>query len=59
MYVFEVTFDLPRYENNRESIRELERMKAMGEQYYAESGDVFKFLGVLRAMDIYWNPAEK
>jgi hypothetical protein len=34
-------------------------MKDMGEQYYAESGDLCKLVGVLRATDIFWNPDKR
>jgi hypothetical protein len=34
-------------------------MTEMGEQFYTESGDLFKLVGVLRATDIYWNPAKR
>jgi len=37
----------------------MESMAEMGEQFYAESGDLFKLVGVLRAADIYWNPDKR
>jgi hypothetical protein len=48
-----------RHEDSGESIRELDAMKDMGEQYYAESGDLCKLVGVLRATDIFWNPDKR
>jgi hypothetical protein len=50
---------LSRHEDSGECIRELESLTEMGEQFYAESGDIFKLVGVLRATDIYWNPAKR
>jgi hypothetical protein len=37
----------------------MESMAEMGEQFYAESGDLFKLVSVLRAADIYWNPDKR
>jgi len=34
-------------------------MAAKGEQYFAESGKLLKFVGILRATDMHWNPAKK
>ena len=31
----------------------------MGEQYYAESGNLMKLKGVLRATDMHWNPSKR
>jgi hypothetical protein len=49
---------LLRDEDDAESIRELESMIEMGQEFYAESGDLYKMVGILRAADIYWNPAK-
>jgi hypothetical protein len=37
----------------------MESMKEMGEQFYAESGDLMKLVGILRATDIHWNEAKR
>jgi hypothetical protein len=34
-------------------------MKEMGEQFYAESGDLMKLVVILRATDIHWNEAKR
>jgi hypothetical protein len=34
-------------------------MIEMGQEFYAESGDLYKMVGILRAADIYWNPAKR
>ena len=48
-----------RYEDNADCIAELESTKEMAAQFCANSGDLFKLVGVLRAADIYWNPATR
>jgi hypothetical protein len=48
-----------RHEDSGECNRELESMAEMGRQFYAESGDLLKFVGVLRAIDIHWNPTKR
>jgi hypothetical protein len=50
---------LLRDEDDAESIRELESMIEMGQEFYAESGNLYKMVGILRAADIYWNPAKR
>jgi hypothetical protein len=50
---------LYRHEDNAESIRELTEMTEMGTMYYAESGNLHKLVGILRASDIFWNPAKR
>jgi len=37
----------------------MEAMKELGEQYYTESGDLMKLVGILCATDIHWNPAKR
>jgi hypothetical protein len=54
-----IVYYLCRYEDGGESIRELESMTEMGQEFYAESGDLYKLVGVLRAADIYWNPEKR
>ena len=54
-----IVYYLCRYEDDGESIRELESMTEMGQEFYAESGDLYKLVGVLRAADIYWNPEKR
>jgi hypothetical protein len=49
-----VTKFLCRASEREEVIRELEKCKTDGEQYYAESGNLFAAVGVLRAADIFW-----
>ena len=39
--------------------REMEEANRKAETYFAESGDAYKWVGVLRAADIYWNPEKK
>jgi hypothetical protein len=46
-------------EGREEVIAEMKAMKEMGTTFYAESGDLHKLAGVLRAADIYWNPLKK
>jgi hypothetical protein len=48
-----------RHEDSGAALRELEDMTEMGQQYYPESGDLLKLVGVLRATDILWNPAKR
>ena len=48
-----------RHEDSGECNREMESMKEMGEQFYAESGDLMKLVGILRATDIHWNEAKR
>ncbi len=50
---------LLRDEDDAASIRELESMIEMGQDIYTESGDLYKIVGILRAADIYWNPAKR
>jgi hypothetical protein len=42
-----------------ESVREMDSMAERGEQFYKESGELFKLAGVLRAADILWNPEKR
>ena len=37
----------------------MEEANRKAETYFAESGDTYKWVGVLRAADIYWNPEKK
>jgi hypothetical protein len=48
-----------RFEDRADCIKELDRMAEMGEQFYQESGTLFKLLGVLRAADMFWNPDKR
>ncbi len=41
------------------ALRELEEMMQMGEEYFVESGQLMKFVGVLRGIDIHWNQAKR
>jgi hypothetical protein len=54
-----INFKFFRHEDSGESVREMDSMKEMGEQFYAESGNLCKLVGVLRATDIFWNPAKR
>jgi hypothetical protein len=38
---------------------EITNFTLKGETLYAASGDMFKYIGVLRAADIFWNDAKK
>lgn len=59
IFVYRYTINLLlRHEDVGESIRELDSMIEMGEQF-PESGDLLKLIGVLRATDIYWNAAKR
>jgi len=51
--------DLFRDEDDASSIRELDSMIEMGQEFYAESGELYRLVGVLRAADIYWNPEKR
>jgi hypothetical protein len=44
-----------RLENSDVAIRELEEYNQMGQEFFAESGDLMKLVGVLRGIDIHWN----
>ncbi len=48
-----------RLENSDVALRELEEQTQMGEEYFVESGDLMKLVGVLRAIDIHWNTAKR
>jgi hypothetical protein len=54
-----INFKFFRHEDSGESVREMDAMKEMGEQFCAESGNLCKLVGVLRATDIFWNPAKR
>jgi hypothetical protein len=43
----------------RESIQELDSCAGMGEEFYQESGQLFKWVGVLRALDVLWNSEKR
>lgn len=49
-----MTIFLCRDSERDDVIRELEKCRSDAEQYYAESGNMFAVVGVLRAADIYW-----
>jgi hypothetical protein len=42
-----------------ESIREMDSMAQRGDQFYHESGELFKLVGILRAADVFWNPDKR
>jgi hypothetical protein len=46
---------LLRLENSDVAI-ELEEFREMGDEFFAESGNLMKLVGVLRGIDIHWNP---
>ena len=48
-----------REEGRADVIRELDDSAVEGETYYSESGELYKLVGVLRAADMFWNPAGK
>jgi hypothetical protein len=48
-----------RVENSDVAIRELEEYDHMGQEFFAESGDLMKLVGVLRGIDIHWNPQKR
>jgi hypothetical protein len=48
-----------RVENSDVAIRELEEYHQMGQEYFAESGDLMKLVGVLWGIDIHWNPQKR
>jgi hypothetical protein len=50
---------LVRLENRDVAIRELEEFKQMGDEFFAESGDLMKLVGVLQEIDIHWNPQNR
>lgn len=37
-------------------LNEMSSASQAGATYYRDSGDLFKWIGVLRAADSYWNP---
>jgi len=39
--------------------QEMEEAKRKAEIYYKDAGDSYKWVGVLRAADIFWNPEQK
>ena len=39
--------------------QEMDDAKRKADVYYSEAGDTFKWVGVLRAADTYWNPEQK
>jgi hypothetical protein len=41
------------------AIRELEEFKQMGDEFFAESSDLMKLVGVLQDIDIHWNPQNR
>jgi hypothetical protein len=50
---------LLRLENSDVAIRELEEFKERGDEFFAESGNLTKLVGVLRGIDIHWNPQNR
>jgi len=44
---------------NGDAVREMTEMTEKGAAFYIESGVVHKLVGILRAADIFWNPAKK
>ena len=48
-----------RVENSDVAIRKLEEYHQMGQEFFAESGDLMKLVGVLRGIDIHWNPQKR
>jgi hypothetical protein len=44
---------------DEEAVREMNEMTKMGEDYFAESGKTIQLVGVLRAMDIKYNPRKR
>jgi hypothetical protein len=48
-----------RLEDSGASIRELDEMTQIGQEFFAESGELMKLVGVLRATDIHWNEAKR
>jgi hypothetical protein len=41
------------------SIKEMDSMAEMADEFYRESGVLYKLVGVLRAADIFWNPGKR
>jgi hypothetical protein len=37
----------------------MDSMAEVGNQFYQESGELYKLVGVLRAADIFWNPEKR
>jgi hypothetical protein len=50
---------LVRLENRDVAICELEEFKQLGDEFFAESGDLMKLVGVLQGIDIHWNPQNR
>lgn len=48
-----------RLEDSGASLRELDEMTQIGQEFYAESGELMKMVGVLRATDIFWNATKR
>jgi hypothetical protein len=46
-------------DSSGESIREMDSMAEMGDEFYQQSGVLYKLVGVLRAADIFWNPEKR
>jgi hypothetical protein len=50
---------LPRGEDDRECVKEMDKMAEAGEMFHQESGILYKLAGVLRAADIFWNTEKR
>jgi hypothetical protein len=61
IWIFVLTLEnlLFRLEDSGASLRELDEMTQLGQEFYAESGELMKLVGVLRAIDIHWNEAKR
>jgi hypothetical protein len=46
-------------DSSGESIREMDSVAEMGDEFYREYGDLYKLVGVLRTADIFWNPGNR
>jgi len=61
IWIFVLTLEnlIFRLEDSGASFRELDEMTQLGQEFYAESGELMKLVGVLRAIDIHWNEAKR
>ena len=53
------TSDACRACGREDVVSELDNCKALAETYYAESGDLYRLVGVLQGCDIFWSKESK
>ena len=55
----EITIYIHRNSGREDVLSELDRCDGIAATHFAESGDLFKMVGVLRACDIFWSKDSK